>query len=129
MPQAPHLLFIPGRQATPAAQPRRQRPISINFDANAKLGHYKNCGRATTAAFAQLPPLYNTYFGSGERVAQKFLEKLPAARAEPAGDPAAGVVDDSGCALVLILFMGARSQAGSRSNSWLLCRNICIYHE
>lgn len=92
MPQAPHLSFTPDRQAISLVLSRRQRPISINFDANAKLGHYKNCGQATTAAFAQLTPLYSSYFGRGGGVAQDLIERLSGSRVEPTGEPAAGVI-------------------------------------
>lgn len=42
-----------------------QRPLSANFDACVKLGHYDKAGSTTTAAYrgAQLEPQVVMYFG------------------------------------------------------------------
>lgn len=68
---------MPGRQAAARSHVRiRQRPIGINFDANVKTNHYENCGRATTAAYKGLSPLYSTYFGAAGPLARRLINNL-----------------------------------------------------
>lgn len=75
--QAPYLPYAPRRQLTLLSHVRhRQRPLGINFDANAKNNHYQNCGRATTAAYEGLRPLYSTYFGVGGQSAGAVASHL-----------------------------------------------------
>jgi hypothetical protein len=51
-------------------------PLGVNLDANVKNNHYQNCGRATTAAYAGLSPLYGTFFGRGPGVAGAITSQL-----------------------------------------------------